>query len=97
MTAQTHCPGKNIIYLCTVGGNTVIWYTPEGEIVESCSDCGGNSGNYYWKNLKQAESSTTLQSILIFILTTSVDIGCSNRTEEEPVSIQVQVEGIYYS
>ena len=91
---QTHCPGENITYQCTVGGNDIIWYTPEGQIPEDCSGCGGNSGKYYWKNLDQVENSTTIESILTFILTTSVDIGCGNRTEEEPVSIQVQAEGI---
>ena len=92
---QTHCPGENITYKCTVSGNTVIWHTPEGEIPESCSGCGGNSGKYYWRNLDRAENSTTLESTLTFILTTSVDIGCWNVTEEEPVSMQVQAEGVY--
>ena len=93
-TGQTHCPGENITYKCTVGGNTVIWYTPEGYISEDCSGCSGNSGKYYWTILDRAENSTTLESTLTFILTTSVDIGCGNTNVEELVSIQVQVEGI---
>ena len=95
-TGQTYCPGENITYKCTVGGNTITWHTPEGHIPEDCIGCSGNSGKYYWRNLDRTENSTTLESILTFILTTSVDIGCGNITEEEPVSIQVQVEGIIY-
>ena len=95
-TGQTHCPGEYVTFQCTVDGDTVIWHTPEGEFSEICDSCNGTSNDYFWSVSPRAENSSILVSTLSFIINTTTNIGCRNEkeTDSEPVSEQVQAEGI---
>ena len=92
-----HCAGENVTYQCTVGGNALTWHTPDGQIPQICSSitCHGNLNNTYFWTTIVLDQGHKLQSTLTFSLLTSMDIGCSNETEVEPVSMQALIEGIY--
>lgn len=90
---QPICPGDEVVYLCTLPGNALLWGTPVGDFAVLDSFETPSMGGYVARKVQYDSINNCLTANLTFFAVNRTLITCQNSARSLQNSTVVGVEG----
>ena len=92
---QPICLGDEVVYLCTVPGNAIIWGTPVGDFAVTEGTETPQQGGYVARKVRYDGINNCLTASLAFIAENQTMITCENSARSLQNSTTIGLEGQY--